>query len=646
MTLPDLRTLAQAAHHDPAQRATLHRLLLGQVAPQIEAQPHAAAALLRDCAMWCPGDALIHGLLGEALAGCREWTKAEHALQHALSLQPRLEPARLRLAELMLQRADAASAARVIAAQDATSPNLRARWIEAAAAADCAGGWAHRLDAQSPLAEQCNDALSGVLAAPSGAASACVTAIAEVMHPRSDGARQAPGLRVQLAEALALPRLAESTEHLVEARARYTQGLERIVAQWTPQRLATLQPSLQHLSWSNFLLAYQGMDDLALQSRYGDWLAQAAATLRPDLPLRAPPAGRRPRVALVSGHWYGCTAGWYFARWIDAVAALDAEAWVIAVGAQRDAFSEDLARRHAHFRHVPGDADAIATALHDLAPDLILYPELGMHTDLLPVAALRLAPRQWVGWGHPVTSGLPTIDRYLSCAPMEPAAAQRHYREPLHLLPGIGTQYPAPPAPVTTTRGELGLPEGPLLLVPQSFYKIHPANDPVYRELLQREPRLRIAFIATGNLAEAARLRSRITRHLGRAEAARILFLPFLSRTDLLRVMSVCDAMLDTLHWSGGNTALDALRAGLPIITTAGEFMRGRQSLAMLDALGVSDRLVTTPERLVDHTLDLLGQHELAALRPRIAAGYDELVDGRAALAALRACVATALALE
>jgi predicted O-linked N-acetylglucosamine transferase (SPINDLY family) len=47
--------------------------------------------------------------------------------------------------------------------------------------------------------------------------------------------------------------------------------------------------------------------------------------------------------------------------------------------------------------------------------------------------------------------------------------------------------------------------------------------------------------------------------------------------------------MLDTLHWSGGNTSLDALAAALPVVTLPGAFMRGRQSLGMLRLLGVDD---------------------------------------------------------
>ena len=68
------------------------------------------------------------------------------------------------------------------------------------------------------------------------------------------------------------------------------------------------------------------------------------------------------------------------------------------------------------------------------------------------LASLRLAPLQLCAWGHPVTPGHANIDGYVSCAEMEPHDASDHYNEPLHLLPGIGTNY-ALPAPLYGTPG-------------------------------------------------------------------------------------------------------------------------------------------------------------------------------------------------
>src|SRR5438132_14246464 len=61
---------------------------------------------------------------------------------------------------------------------------------------------------------------------------------------------------------------------------------------------------------------------------------------------------------------------------------------------------------------------------------------------------------------------------------------------------------------------------------------------------------------------------------------------------DYLRINLVCDAMLDTMHWSGGNTSLDALACGLPMVALPGAFMRGRQSAGMLQLLGIAELIV------------------------------------------------------
>jgi len=91
--------------------------------------------------------------------------------------------------------------------------------------------------------------------------------------------------------------------------------------------------------------------------------------------------------------------------------------------------------------------------------------------------------------------------------------------------------------------------------------------------------------------------------------------------------------MLDTLHWSGGNTSLDALACGLPIVTLPGAFMRGRQSAAML-------RLAGVPELVASDRAGYLGiarrlvQDE--AWRAQLSA---RIRDGRAALFDTRAPV-------
>ena len=95
----------------------------------------------------------------------------------------------------------------------------------------------------------------------------------------------------------------------------------------------------------------------------------------------------------------------------------------------------------------------------------------------------------------------------------------------------------------------------------------------------------------------------------------RLRMLPHLPRASYLEANRLCDVMLDTTRWSGGNTTLDALAAGLPVVTRRGRFMRGRQSAGMLEIIGL-------PELIAENDDDY------AAIALRL--GRDKALAGRA----------------
>jgi CRISPR-associated protein Csy1 len=80
---------------------------------------------------------------------------------------------------------------------------------------------------------------------------------------------------------------------------------------------------------------------------------------------------------------------------------------------------------------------------------------------------------------------------------------------------------------------------------------------------------------------------------------------PDLPHAAYMRLNSVCDVMLDSLHWSGGNTSIDAIAAGLPIVTLPGALMRGRQSAAMLGAMGLAELVVADRDAYAAKALTL-----------------------------------------
>ena len=59
------------------------------------------------------------------------------------------------------------------------------------------------------------------------------------------------------------------------------------------------------------------------------------------------------------------------------------------------------------------------------------------------------------------------------------------------------------------------------------------------------------------------------------------------------------DIVLDSIGWSGGNTSLQAIELGKPIVTMPGEFMRSRHTYAMLKMMGLENHISESIEDYV-----------------------------------------------
>ncbi len=446
-------------------------------------------------------------------------------------------------------------------------------------------------------------------------------------------------LRVDLHASLGLPAVYSSNDAIAVARAHLARGIDYLASEYPPSRIAQIGPDPQTLLWDNFYLAYQGRNDRDLQHAFGTWYCAALGAMVPAIPV-ARRHGQRRRIAMISGRFHRCTVGMYFAAWIEYLASHDWEVILVHVGAYRDDWTEHLARRaHGEVTLTGAFADR-ARRLREVDADLALYPELGMDSSVLGLAALRLAPVQVCAWGHPSTTGLPTIDAFLSCADMEPVDAAAHYTETLQLLPGLGTRYPPPPIPVPASRASLGLPENRrLYLVPQSLFKLHPDNDAVLADIVENDTNALLVLFAGSGRAATDSVRTRLMsalRGVVMQPEKHLLFLAQRTREEYLRVNLACDVMVDSLHWSGGNTSLDALHAGLPVVTYPGALMRGRQSAAMLAAVDCAELIADSPRGLAALCVEIANDPQRrAGLGTRIRGALPRLTGSDEPLAAL-----------
>lgn len=209
--------------------------------------------------------------------------------------------------------------------------------------------------------------------------------------------------------------------------------------------------------------------------------------------------------------------------------------------------------------------------------DVLFYPDIGMSPFTYQLALSRLAPVQVTSWGHPITTGLDTMDYFVSSKLLEPAQAQDNYSERLILLSRLPTIYEGPASSeISVSRQSLGLPEGHLLIgIPQSLFKFHPDFDVVLETIMVSLPDARIVLIEDKTEDQTIRLKQRWSENAPHA-LSKSIFLARISREKFLGLLDTVDLLLDPIYFGSGNTFYEAMMFGTPIVTYTGDMLSGR----------------------------------------------------------------------
>ena len=417
-----------------------------------------------------------------------------------------------------------------------------------------------------------------------------------------------------------------------------------------------------------FLLACHPYNNRDLLGRYGELCAALMSTL--PLPAatakRPSPQGdggageRKLRLGVVCAHvkdqsdWNAMAQGWL--RNLDRDKF---ETWLFQLETSATEEAAAAAALVTHCENRPKNLPNWIKAIREADLDVILYPRIGLHALTLKLACLRLAPVQAATWGHPETTGLPTLDLYISAAAMEPPAAAENYTERLVTLPNIGVYVePSGLEPRAPNLRTLKLPDNePLLLCSGLPHQYLPQHDNVWlqiaqqlgrKSLLRRSSGGRLVFFKSLGEERNHLLENRLRATFDTAGVpfdAHVSFIPRLDRADLFGLMRQSALLLDTLGWSNFDTALDAVECGLPILAFEGELMRGRLASGILRQLDLSGWVATTTDEFVQKavklTQDSRGRKELQA---RILERKEKLFSDLAPVRALESCLLEACA--
>jgi predicted O-linked N-acetylglucosamine transferase (SPINDLY family) len=378
-------------------------------------------------------------------------------------------------------------------------------------------------------------------------------------------------------------------------------------------RPPVIQDPFAQINLTSFFLSYHGMDDRLLNQT----IAQLYLKSCPSLAYVAPHcrggarrATGRLRVGLVSTFFHSHTIGQLNRGLIETIDRSRIELFVFYTPFMSPRPAEDPVRDAfltvpEHATALPFDLRQAREAIAAAELDVLYYTDVGMAPFTYYLAFSRLAPVQCVTWGHPDTTGIPTLDYFASCDGMEPAAGEHHYSERLERLPGSTLFYPRPETPPLISRERLGLPAGRLYVCPQSLFKFHPDFDAALIEILRRDREGWLILIDQHRPRYRERLQRRLSASGGDDVMGRIRYLPALSRAEFIALMRAADVMLDPFHFSGGNTSLEALSVGTPIVTWPGEFMRGRHTHGFYRLMELEDCVAADQTVYVEKALEI-----------------------------------------
>jgi len=252
--------------------------------------------------------------------------------------------------------------------------------------------------------------------------------------------------------------------------------------------------------------------------------------------------------------------------------------------------------------------------LADEALDVLVFAEIGMDPHSYAIAFGRYAPVQIAMHGHAQTTGIQSIDYYVSYKGFSEPEAQAHYSEQLLVVDGftpLPRYYDLVPyelSPRMNTEGWRNQfkarfkipPDATVYACLQTLFKVDPRMDQVAHGILQRHPGSVVLFKELPMTDQVGKqVIARMRKTLSDDDMKRILFMPPLNDQDYRDAYLIVDVLIDSFPFGGHTTSMDAFSAGCPVVSMPTDLMSGRCTQGFLKFMGLSELVVDTVEDLI-----------------------------------------------
>ncbi|OWY92239.1 hypothetical protein PHMEG_00038834, partial [Phytophthora megakarya] len=355
-------------------------------------------------------------------------------------------------------------------------------------------------------------------------------------------------------------------------------SLSKTESELRPEYAAYLQYTITP---PTMFIGYQGIDVLPIQQA----INQLRTAVFPSLSSSFKPPSDRSEGSLLELRQIGFISSWFRVHSVGklllgVVQNIDRAKFHVIIYhcvhflGDADEITEAFKHTADEYVTLPKSQDAAVEILRKAQLDVAIFPELGMDEWTVLLSHNRVAPIQCVFWGHPITTGNPHIDYFISSEHFtsehfdEPSPtieqqlklANYHrssFSEQIILFRGLSTIF-TEPKPLAAeskgiTRTRLYLPTNRnIYFCPQTLMKLHPAFDEALAGILEHDSKAVIVLLASDTqIVWMERLRRRFRQRFGQ-NYRRVLFLPTLPFAEFQALLSLADVVLDPFPFGGG----------------------------------------------------------------------------------------------
>jgi protein O-GlcNAc transferase len=270
-----------------------------------------------------------------------------------------------------------------------------------------------------------------------------------------------------------------------------------------------------------------------------------------------------------------------------------------------DPITKELKALTDHWREIQGLSDYEAARLIN-RDNIDILIDLSGHTrgSRTSLFAFKPAPIQTLYLGYPGSSGLTEMDYWITdhlihpIDTTEPSSETKYRLNRNWIAYGMEEKLPAlteKPAAAPITFGvinHIGKHSRQFINVWGQILKRNPNARLLVKSVEFRDAELRIKVI--NYLEELGVDRQRLTL-VGQS----------LTHSDHLDTYNTIDVCLDPFPYNGGTSTADALAMGVPVVSLAGDTLKGRMGLAILTTSGFSKWIVDSHEAYAQIATDL-----------------------------------------